>query len=243
MSKEITFYGFYSGVRSFLSMLIKDPINAHLSDRLKDSGVDKKKLINDLISRGVISRSEKIRDQFNSDEKTPKYVVKYKVKKKDFDKKMHRLYSKYFEKDNINECDCGSVGGSLDGSGTFLDGGGSYGSNGGSTTTFGTGTYEYTKPLSAKKKKSKKNESDVMRRNIYLTESQMNYINEFFNTPNNGDSMLDEDFGGATSTTNVIEPTNTDTTWRNAGLQIGKNDPSLKRPKVKGLRKFKNALG
>lgn len=104
MKKEldITYYRFLSEVRSFLSKLLKDPIKAQPSVYLKNRDVTRKKLIDDLLKRDVLERHEKILDPTNSDEKEAKYVVKYKVHKKDFEKRIHRLYIKYFEK-NVNE--------------------------------------------------------------------------------------------------------------------------------------------
>ena len=102
MAEEITYYRFLSEVRAFLSKLLKDPIKAQPSVYLKNRDVTRKKLIDDLLKRDVLERHEKILDPTNSDEKEAKYIVKYKVHKKDFEKRIHRLYIKYFEK-NINE--------------------------------------------------------------------------------------------------------------------------------------------
>lgn len=102
MAEEITYYRFLSEVRAFLSKLLKDPIKAQPSAYLKNRDVTRKKLIDDLLKRDVLERHEKILDPTNSDEKEAKYVVKYKVHKKDFEKRIHRIYIKYFEK-NINE--------------------------------------------------------------------------------------------------------------------------------------------
>lgn len=109
MSKELetTFYRFQSEVRAFLSKLLKNPVDAQPSKYLKDRDFTRKKLINELLSRDVIERHEKILDRTNSDEKEAKYVVKFKVHKKDFEKRLHRIYIKYFEKNEpekkINE--------------------------------------------------------------------------------------------------------------------------------------------
>ena len=99
---EITYFRFLSEVRAFLSKLLKDPIKAQPSVYLKNRDVTRKKLIDDLLKRDVLERHEKILDSTNSDEKEAKYVVKYKVHKKDFEKRIRRLYTKYFEK-NLNE--------------------------------------------------------------------------------------------------------------------------------------------
>ena len=102
MAEEITYFRFLSEVRAFLSKLLKDPIKAQPSSYLKNRDVTRKKLIDDLLKRDVLERHEKILDPTNSEEKEAKYVVKYKVHKKDFEKRIRRLYIKYFEK-NVNE--------------------------------------------------------------------------------------------------------------------------------------------
>ena len=104
MSKELdtTFYRFQSEVRAFLAKLLKNPVDAQPSKYLKDREFTRKKLINELLSRDVIERHEKILDRTNSDEKDAKYVVKFKIHKKDFEKRLHRMYIKFFEK-NVNE--------------------------------------------------------------------------------------------------------------------------------------------
>lgn len=104
MSKELetTYYRFQSEVRAFLSKLLKNPVDAQPSKYLKDRDFTRTKLINELLKRDVLERHEKILDRTNSDEKDAKYVVKFKVHRKDFEKRIHRLYIKYFEK-NVNE--------------------------------------------------------------------------------------------------------------------------------------------
>ena len=99
---DITYYRFMSEVRAFLAKLLNSPISAKPSKYLRDRDVTKQKLIKDLMARDVLERHEKILDSTNSDEKKAKYVVKYKVKKKDFENKIHKIYIKYFEK-NVNE--------------------------------------------------------------------------------------------------------------------------------------------
>ena len=123
---ETTPYRFISEVRVFISDLFRKPTKADTSKYLKDRGFTRKKLIDELISRGIISRSEKILDSTNSDKKKPTYSVKYKRYSDNFNTKMNRLYSKYFEKnipekkkqDEINEeggaGSCSFVGGSFE---------------------------------------------------------------------------------------------------------------------------------
>ena len=104
MSKDLetTYYRFMSEVRAFLSKLLKNPVDAQPSKYLKDRDFTRKKLIDELLKRDVIERHEKILDRTNSDEKEAKYVVKFKVHKKDFEKRIHRIYIKFFEK-YVNE--------------------------------------------------------------------------------------------------------------------------------------------
>ena len=141
----------------------------------------KTKLINVLISRGIVERHETIKDQTNSNVKKPTYVVRYKVKKKDFETKVHRIYSKYFEKNlpekKENEIDeaasCGGVGGA---NGMGYD-----------VPLFGGNTIsqKHVNENAAKKK-------NVKSRRIYITEKQFNFIQENINEINAGDVDLEE---------------------------------------------------
>ena len=181
MEKETTFYRFYSEIRGFLSKLISDPIKAEPSKYLKVRNFGKTKLINVLISRGIVERHETIKDQTNSNVKKPTYVVRYKVKKKDFETKVHRIYSKYFEKNlpekkekEIDEStSCGGVGG---------DNGMGY-----DVPLFGRN------PISQKhiNENISKEKNDKSRR-IYITEKQFNFIQENINEINAGDVDLEE---------------------------------------------------
>ena len=102
MAEEITYFRFMSEVRAFLAKLLKDPIGAQPSKYLKNRGVTRKWLVDNLIARDVLERHEKILDPTNSDEKKAKYVVKFKVRKKDFEKRVYKIYIKKFES-NVNE--------------------------------------------------------------------------------------------------------------------------------------------
>ena len=100
--EEVTYYRFLSEVKSFLAKLMSRPIDAKPSKYLRDRGIGKEKLIRDLRNKGVLERHEKILDSTNSDKKKATYTVKYKVRKKNFEDRIHWLYAKYFEK-NVNE--------------------------------------------------------------------------------------------------------------------------------------------
>ena len=101
------FYRFYSEIRVFLSDLKRDPIGCSVSQYLKDRRLTKKKLIEDMLKFNILSRTEKIAD---NEENKPTYHVKYTINGKNFERKVRRLFTKYFEKNepkkDIEECDC-----------------------------------------------------------------------------------------------------------------------------------------
>lgn len=117
MEQETTFYRFLSEIRAFLSKLVKNPMKADVNKYLKERNFNKTKTINVLLKRDVLERHEKILDSTNSDEKEPKYTVKYKVRKKDFEDRIYKIYIQYFEKNlpekkqEIKECDGGDAAG------------------------------------------------------------------------------------------------------------------------------------
>lgn len=187
---ETTFYRFYSEIRAFLSKLISEPIKAEPSKYLKDRHFGKTKTIDILLDKGILERKESIKDQTDSEDyKKPTYIVQYKVKKKNFETKIHRIYSKYFEKnlpekektDEIDECtSCASAGGA----------------NG----------MEYTVPLFGKPlKQNALYESKKKKKNIYVTQRQFDYIQDTINDVNQGDIECGCDCGleEATTTTNI----------------------------------------
>lgn len=95
---ETTYYRFLSEVRAFLAKLKNNPINAEPSKYLKDRNFNKTKLINVLMKKGILERDEKILTPDKTGEKKVKYSVKYNIRKKDFETKIHRIYIRYFEK-------------------------------------------------------------------------------------------------------------------------------------------------
>ena len=187
---ETTWYRFYSEVRVFLSKLIKNPITAEPNKYLKDREFTKKKLIDVLMDKDVLERSEKILDSTNSDRKKPTYSVTYKVRKKDFEKRVHRIYSKYFEKnlpekpqEEIDEStSCGFVGGANGMEYDVLINGG---------TPIRRSIYECDGGKTESKSKS------AGRKRIRITSDQFKLIQETINAVTNGD--LDE----ATTTSNI----------------------------------------
>lgn len=114
---------FFNGVKKFLSCLLSDPVNADTSERFKAHDLDRNKLIGILKEKGILSKRQRINDKDeNGDFKPATMRVKYMVAKKDFDRKLKRLYIELFEKNKpINEEEGGSVGTTnSDSSGQFL---------------------------------------------------------------------------------------------------------------------------
>lgn len=170
--QEITFYRFMSEMKGFLGRLLKDPIGAQPSNFLKELGFSKSRIINVLMKKDILERNEKILTPDKTGEEKVKYAVIYKVRRKDFERKMKRLYSRYFEKNlpekqetfqqsfpekstALEECDGGAAGDA--------------GAFGGATSAMNSG--QYVAPL-----------GDVQRRKtVYMTEAQIKYIKNYYN--------------------------------------------------------------
>lgn len=236
--RDMTFYRFLSEIRSFLSKLKKDPISAQPSKFMKDNGFSRSKIINDLIKKGVLERDEKILEPSKTGNDKVQYSVKFNIRKKNFETKIGRYYSKEFEKnlpskDTLNECDCG---------GAACDGGGDIGGTSsfsvGADTTRGDVGYDVvagmiSRPgyLADRDKKKKKNEvkpenilgKDIKAegkkpRRVFITEEQLQAI-------------LGEDGVTSTSTVGAIG----DYTAQGLVLKTsdGKEDPCAKAGKIK----------
>jgi len=246
MNKEVTYFKFQSHINDFLTKLKNKPIQAQPSVFLKNRDFGKEKLIRILIRRGVLKRKESIKDPTNSEEKTAKYFVKYTIIRDGYEDKIKKLYDDYFGKKQIteiktdvNECDgCG---------------GGDCSSSIGGTSASSVGG-QYTVPLgpamlkrpgyNANRKKNKKvpEPENILgktvmgenkKRNIYLTEEQMNYILK-------KQGVLNEEgeaggIGGATTTFSV----GAETTRGDMGYDVpafSKNKNTTQNKKQKGLK-------
>ena len=103
---EVTYYRFLSEIKAFLAKLLADPIKAEPSKYLRDLGFTRSRVINLLIKKDILERNEKILTPDKTGAKKVKYAVSFKVKKKNFERIMRRIYTRYFEKnlpENINE--------------------------------------------------------------------------------------------------------------------------------------------
>lgn len=120
---EMTEHRFNSNVKKFLHDLLVDPINADTSELMKAHGLDRNTLLKNLRDSGLVTSKQRINDKDeNGNPKTATMKVKYAVPKKNFDRKLKRLYIRLFDENlPINEEDGGAMGGatSADSSGQF----------------------------------------------------------------------------------------------------------------------------
>ena len=151
---ETTFYAFQSNLRYFLSQLLKDPINCKIGDFFKERKYSKKKLINILIKRDVIKRHEMIDDEEN-------YNIKYNIIRKNFERKLKRIYNKYFETPD-----------------TEMD----------EATVCGVSSGAFVQPLATPiKRKIGENNENMNKKRIFITEKQFEMLKETLTTFNTGD--------------------------------------------------------
>ena len=125
---KVTWDRFYDEMKKFILRLMERPMEAQISPYLSIIGMTKQRIVKYLVRNGILQRVEGV----NDDGVNPVYAVKYVLHGKNFERKMHRMFTKYFEKnvpepivDNgtqtLNEEDgggdaagassCGSVGG------------------------------------------------------------------------------------------------------------------------------------
>jgi hypothetical protein len=97
--EKMSFLFFYEQVRDFIKDLLTDPMGAVPSKPLRIRGLHNGKLRKMLRDAGIIQMKENI-DEPHSEETgeiESRYYLSYKVPKKDFKKKIRRLYQKIFE--------------------------------------------------------------------------------------------------------------------------------------------------
>lgn len=120
---EMTEHRFNTNVKRFLHDLLVDPINADTSELMKAHNLDRNTLIKHLRDCGMLTSKQHINDKDeNGNPKTATMKVKYAVPKRNFDRKLKRLYIRLFDENlPINEEDGGAMGGatSADSSGQF----------------------------------------------------------------------------------------------------------------------------
>lgn len=96
---EMTEFKFYNNIKKFLSDLLADPVNAMPSELLLSYGFTRKKLLGILSNIGVIERDDKISDKDeNGMPKDATMIVKFRVPRKNFNRKLNRLWIRFFER-------------------------------------------------------------------------------------------------------------------------------------------------
>ena len=169
---EMTEQKFHSNIRNFISQILQDPVNAQPSIVLKANGLNRSILLKYLLNSGILIRDERISDRDeNGEPKTATMMVKFRCPKKNFDRKIQKLYMRFFEKnlpqrqihlrnEEINEeGEGGAIGGatSAASSGQFIQPFGSVQRRKmpteieETTTTMNTGNYQYTVPFGGDK--------------------------------------------------------------------------------------------
>lgn len=146
LNNEMTFFGFLSHVKFFLKQLLKNPLYADVDEYLKQHGIERKDLLNQLIQREVVVKETKIIDNNGKDA----FSVSYKIPKRNFERKIKRLYMTLFEQDDIiSEDGATSCCSAMQGGGLNPDAG------------------QYTKPF-----------GKLQKRKIYITNEQAEMLRE-----------------------------------------------------------------
>lgn len=99
-----TEYQFRVKVRQFLYNLLVNPSEATVPDIFSMAGYTRSKLVKTLMDNKVIERSQKLVDtDENGEPRMAAMKVRYMVPKKDFDRKLKRVYIKMFERNVPDE--------------------------------------------------------------------------------------------------------------------------------------------
>lgn len=182
LNDDITFFGFLSNTKAFLKELLTNPLNADVNEYLTRHGMDRKTLLNVLMERGIVEKDTKI-DETNGKDC---FSVSYKIPKRNFERKMRRVYSSLFEKNEIQESTIFEDAGGGPGCGTCMQGGGLNPDEG-----------QYVQPFGKvqRRKMGGKTEinDSVKRRKIYVTEEQAKILQEM-GTQDAGDYQYDVPF-------------------------------------------------
>ena len=154
---EMTEYKFQNNIKKFLSDLLADPVNASPSKLLLFYGLTRSRLLKHLSNVGMVERDERISDKDeNGEAKTATMLIRYKVPKKNFKRKLKKLWIRLFERNlperNINEEGEGATSACASGEvvkplfDKIIEPKSHYGL-GESTTTSTVGDYEYDVPF------------------------------------------------------------------------------------------------
>jgi len=96
--EEVTFYKFFTEVKNFIKDLLDDPIGAKPSGFFKAHGISKSILLNKMLDRDIVSKKENIDEPNDADGNMKSmHHLQYRVPRKNFEQKIKRLYSYFFE--------------------------------------------------------------------------------------------------------------------------------------------------
>jgi len=102
--ENVTFFKFFTEVKNFIKDLLDDPIGAKPSDFFEKHGISKKSLLNKMMDKDIITKKENIDEPNDADGKMKsRHYLQYKVPRKNFEQKIKRLYSYYFENEKRKE--------------------------------------------------------------------------------------------------------------------------------------------
>lgn len=98
-NEEMTYFTFAHSVKTFLVDLLQNPTSAKPNLLLNAHKLNRSRLIELLIKFGIIEKDENIVDKDeNGNPTTATMSVKYKIPKKNFSRKVRKLFIKLFEK-------------------------------------------------------------------------------------------------------------------------------------------------
>ena len=96
--EEVTFFKFFTEVKDFIKCLLSDPLHAKPNDFFKAHGISRSVLINRMLDKNILTKKESINEPYDADgKKQSRHTLVYKVPKKNFERKMRRIYSYFFE--------------------------------------------------------------------------------------------------------------------------------------------------
>lgn len=96
----LPFKTFYDETVKFLNTLLKDPINAKPSEKLRSHGIESASFRKKLYDKGIIDKKERIDEPYDEETRkmTSRYYVTYTVKETETVKRrLRELYKEMFE--------------------------------------------------------------------------------------------------------------------------------------------------
>lgn len=103
---KVTFYQFFTEVKNFIQDLLDDPMGAKPSGFFKNHGISRSVLLNKMMDRDIISKKENIDEPNDADGNMKStHYLQYRVPRKNFEQKIKRLYSYFFENEKRKKID------------------------------------------------------------------------------------------------------------------------------------------